>query len=95
MTAAEIWAKFGGLIDSNEGVLLVDLHKIDDERASRPLKNIRFPYQVMRNDRDQTLPTQFRSLKNARKYFSGEMDYNEMNALIKNKRARHIYGPAR
>lgn len=94
MTAAEIWAKFGGLIDSNDSVLLVDLHKIDDERASRPLKNIRFPYQVMRNDRDQTLPTQFRSLKNARKFFSGEMDYNELKRLLNTGRARSIYGPA-
>lgn len=95
MTAAEIWAKFGGLIDSNESILLVDLHKIDDERASRPIKNIRFPYQVMRNDRDQTLPTQFRSLKNARKFFSGKMEFNELKALLKSGRARNIYGPAR
>lgn len=94
MTAAEIWAKFGGLIDNNEKWLLVNLHQIDDVRANKPLKNIRFPYQIMMNDSEQSLPVQFRSLKNAREFFHGEMTAVRFDRLLTTGKARMFFGPA-
>lgn len=94
MTAAQIWDKFGGLIDSNEKWLLVDLHKVDDVRASKPLKNIRFPYQVMMNDTEQSLPVQFRSLKNAREFFIGQMEIEKFHKLLAEDGARMFFGRA-
>ena len=94
MNAAQIWSKFGGLIDNNEKWLLVDLHKVDDVRASKPVKNTRFPYQVMMNDTEQSLPVQFRSLNNARAFFLGEMDHIKFQELLANNSARMFFGRA-
>lgn len=92
MTAAEIWAKFGGLIAKNERWLLVDLHKVDDVRASKPIKNIRLPYQVMMNDVDQSLPVKFRSLRAAYSFFNGEMESDKFCKLVNEGKAKMYFG---
>mgnify|MGYP003419712770 CR=1 FL=1 len=92
MTAQEIWSKFGGLIDANSNWLLVNLHEVCDERASKPLKNIRFPYQVMMNTDNQGLPVKFRSLKAARSFFNGEMDSYTFHKLIQTGKAKMYFG---
>lgn len=94
MTAKEIWEKFGGLIASNEKWLLVNLHLIDDERASKPIKNTRFPYQIMMNDNEQSLPVQFRGLHNAKQFFTGDMPVEKFQLLLKTNNARMFFGRA-
>ena len=95
MTAQEIWSKFGGLIDANSNWLLVNLHEVCDERASKPLKNIRFPYQVMMNNIDQSLPVKFRSLKAARSFFHAEMDTSTLIKLVTEGKAKMCFGAAK
>ena len=90
MTAEQIW-KNDGLIAANCTWLLVSLHKIG-ERANKPEKNVRFPYQVMMNDTNQSLPVKFRSLKAAYSFFNGEMDANAFSKLIDGGKAKMYFG---
>lgn len=90
MNAAEIWLRQGGLIQSNDSWLLVALQSAKNIR----LKNIRFPYQVMANDLNQSLPVQFRSFKNAREFFLGEMAHDKFQGLIADGKARMFHGQA-
>lgn len=90
MTAEQIW-KNDGLIAANCTWLLVSLHKIG-ERANKPEKNVRFPYQVMMNDVNQGLPVKFRSLKMAFSFFNGEMEADKFHQLINEGKARMYFG---
>jgi hypothetical protein len=94
MNAAQIWATQGGLIESNERWLLVNLHEITKKgmMANKPIKNIRFAFQVMMNDADQSLPVQFRSVKQAREFLHGRMENSTFQQLIENNQARMFYG---
>jgi hypothetical protein len=93
MTAEQIWEN-NGLIASNGKWLLVSLHKIG-ERANKPEKNVRFPYQVMMNDVNQSLPVKFRSLKAAFSFFHGEMEANTFNKLLEEYKAKMYFGLAK
>lgn len=93
MTAEQIW-KNDGLITSNGTWMLVSLHKIG-ERANKPEKNLRFPYQTMMNDVNQSLPVKFRSLKAALSFFNGEMDANTFSTLVNEGKAKMYFGPGK
>lgn len=93
MTAEQIWAN-NGLIASNITWLLVSLHKIG-ERANKPEKNVRFPYQVMMNDVNQGLPVKFRSLKAAFSFFKGEMDSSTFSKLVAEGKAKMYFGSSK
>lgn len=90
MTAEQIWEN-DGLIASNGKWLLVSLHKIG-ERVNKPEKNIRFPYQVMMNNTDQSFPVKFRSLKAAYSFFHGEMDNSTLIKLLTENKVKMLVG---
>lgn len=90
MTAREIWENQGGLLfarsGDERGQLLVDLHHVKNKIA-KP-KNVRFRYQVMCDDVNQSMPVQFRSRDMAYQYLIGCLAYTDLLTLIRTKRAR-------
>jgi hypothetical protein len=90
MNAVEIWKKQGGFVihksGQERGQLLVDLHAMRE--TGKPAKNIRFRFQVMCDDANQSMPVQFRSRDMAYQYMIGCLAYTDLLALIRTKRAR-------
>lgn len=91
MTAAQIWAKQGGLIEENffGGWLLVDIHALYERET--PAKNTRFRFQVMMNNNEQSCVTQFRGIELARKWLYAEMSMDELERHVANKQARMFF----
>lgn len=65
VTALHVWQFDGGLVAERNGLLLTDRATL---RPDVPARNIRHRWQIVRNDRDQTLVALFRSRAEAERY---------------------------